>query len=119
MASLYALPLAELDAIYSGLPALECKGLCHDVCVAAGMSRAEWGRILEELWGRVPKGDGVHCVLLEKGRCSVYPIRPLVCRLWGLVDHPLMKCPHGCTPERWLTSEEGWALMEEVQRLSG
>lgn len=41
------------------------------------------------------------------GTCRVYALRPLICRLWGLVDHPAMRCRFGCIPERWITAEEG------------
>lgn len=38
------------------------------------------------------------------GRCSVYVVRPLLCRLWGMVDK--MRCPHGCVPSRWPADDE-------------
>jgi Fe-S-cluster containining protein len=40
------------------------------------------------------------------GTCRVYKLRPLICRIWGTVDHPLMRCTHGCVPDRWLTHNE-------------
>jgi Fe-S-cluster containining protein len=61
------------------------------------------------------KRDG-SCTMLKGGRCLGYEARPLVCRLFGVV--PKMKCPWGCEPERWLTDEEGWALLAETARIS-
>lgn len=60
-----------------------------------------------------PNGD---CQFLMPviGTCRVYARRPLICRLWGMVNHPLMRCPHGCVPERWLTYEESQTLLRKV-----
>src|SRR2546429_6087610 len=35
--------------------------------------------------------------MLRNGRCTVYEVRPMICRLWGMVEG--MQCPHGCVPE--------------------
>lgn len=46
----------------------------------------------------MPPPPGV-CPLLdqESGSCTVYPVRPMICALWGAVRG--MECPHGCRPE--------------------
>jgi Fe-S-cluster containining protein len=56
--------------------------------------------------------NNMDCPFLDPvlGNCTVYRIRPLVCRLWGAIDHPLMRCPHGCKPDRELTNEEQRSL---------
>ena len=36
---------------------------------------------------------------------------------WGLIDVDGMRCPWGCSPDRWLTDEEGKAFLIEAQRL--
>lgn len=51
------------------------------------------------------------------GRCSVYEIRPLICRLWGVVE--TMKCHYGCEPERYLTDEEGKVFFARLHYLLG
>ncbi len=56
------------------------------------------------------------CPLLKRGRCTVYRQRPMVCRLWGCVAS--MPCPWGCRPARFLTVEEGDALMRQAEALS-
>lgn len=49
------------------------------------------------------------CALLRRdGACSVYVDRPLICRLWGVVE--TMPCPFGCRPERWLSEQEALEL---------
>jgi len=43
-------------------------------------------------------GDGGVCPLLVEGRCSVYALRPAICRGFGSVAEPRMACPFGCVP---------------------
>ncbi|MDX6649701.1 MAG: uncharacterized protein QOJ97_1652 [Solirubrobacteraceae bacterium] len=52
--------------------------------------------------------DDSVCPALDKGLCSVYGVRPMICRLWGIGEQ--MKCPHGCKPEG------GWITAAETQR---
>ena len=49
--------------------------------------------------------------------CEIHEARPLICRLFGIVDIDLMRCPWGCVPERWLSDAESRALLEEVRAL--
>ena len=56
-------------------------------------------------------------MLAPNGRCTVYSLRPLVCRMWGVVR--AMPCPWGCEPERWLTDREAMKLMAAAAELSG
>ena len=55
-------------------------------------------------------------MLTAEGRCSVYSIRPLICRIWGAAEG--IPCVFGCQPERLLSKEEADVLMREVQALS-
>lgn len=57
------------------------------------------------------------CTFLNGTRCSLYSIRPVICRLWGVVES--MPCPHGCKPERVLTDEEGFGLVAATMELDG
>lgn len=107
--------LKAIDRIYAGLPTLTCKGKCQECCGPIAMSRAEWDRIVVRL-GFEPRGDpSLVCPMLcrSSGRCTVYDIRPIICRLWGMVR--AMACPHGCTPSRWLTDVEAARLIAKVQ----
>jgi hypothetical protein len=49
------------------------------------------------------------------GRCSIYEDRPTICRLWGVVES--MPCPWGCRPDRYLTDEQGHALLAQMNNL--
>ena len=85
------------------------------------MSRVEWERIIERLGFEPKAGDfstllDLQCPMLSPDRrCNVYDIRPLICRLWGLVR--TMRCPWGCVPERWLSHEDGHRLLARVEAI--
>ena len=102
-----AVNLNALDRLYAGLPRVECKKLCQGCCGPVPMTAVEGDRIAVRIGRRheVVRGHSLDCGLLtDGGLCSVYDIRPLVCRVWGLVRE--MACPHGCVPERWLSDGE-------------
>lgn len=107
---------AELEALYAELPSLSCRGLCTDSCGPISMSRIEWQRICRrsrsETLTLLPD---MTCPMLDDGRCSVYDIRPMICRLWGLVE--TMTCPWGCKPDRYLTHEEGGEFLRRAMEI--
>lgn len=107
----------ELDALYATLPRLDCQGFCSESCGPIGMSVRERTRILERS-GPVKSDSSGTCSMLAERRCTVYEIRPMVCRLWGLVRS--MPCPYGCRPEGGLLSDEdGKRLLAAADRLGG
>ena len=109
--------IKAIEALYATLPKLECKGLCEECCGPVYMSRAEWDRIKIKV-GHTPApvdGGSLVCPMLKNHRCTVYKVRPLICRLWGMME--AMKCPHGCTPERWVTDEEASRLVREIAEI--
>lgn len=79
------------------------------------MSRMEWKRICDHL-GYVPQPrDDLKCPMLnEQGKCSVYAIRPLVCRLFGVVHK--MPCPH-VQPKEWMSEEDELRVLMGVSKL--
>lgn len=118
---------ARLAALYAQVPDVGCRGLCQESCGPIGMSPREQARIREAGY-RIPTAQraleqlldgGYSCPALEDGKCAVYetPGRPMLCRLWGAVDNPLMLCEYGCRPEEGLLSaEEGHRLLTESLR---
>jgi Fe-S-cluster containining protein len=127
----------EIERLYARLPSIKCKGLCQDCCGPISMTDLEIRRIAERVpsfpstarqmpvrlaSGQVVIANGFvtdcdTCPLLTAdGRCSVYPIRPLICRLWGLVQS--MRCPHGCTPTKWVSPRESFKLLNQADRIS-
>ena len=108
----------ELDALYATLPTLACKGYCHDSCGPIDMSVRERARIVERARKPITCGLGASCSMLTaERRCSVYDIRPMICRLWGLTKG--MRCPYGCVPERWLPDDECARLLVDADRIGG
>jgi hypothetical protein len=103
---------AKLDAMYAELPALECKGLCADSCRTIDLSTVERDRIRQAGGPEIPPllttPDDSKCPALEEGRCTVHPVRPMICRLWGIGEQ--MKCQYGCKPEG------GWISAADTQR---
>jgi Fe-S-cluster containining protein len=129
MADRRAAVVAELQRIYDGLPAVSCKGRCSDSCTSIDMSGLERDRIRErgvEIAARRPvlqllvldRFDRVpRCAALTAlNTCSVYEVRPLICRLFGVVSG--LRCEHGCVPDRELTDAEAFELIARVTDLS-
>lgn len=112
--------MKAIDAIYAKLPKINCQKKCQECCGQVMMTDFEFQRIVNRTGRNPPIPNSLlePCHWLKDGGCKVYDIRPAICRLWGLVDFPIMKCPFGCVPERWLSNEEGLAIIDEIQRLS-
>lgn len=109
--------------LYARIPAIACKRKCQDYCVAVvddgALSRWERDRIVTFHGAKPPRPNHRCGYLDEVGRCSVYAMRPFICRMWGVLDAPGMRCEFGCKPERYLSAEEGRALADEVYALGG
>lgn len=116
--------VARLEALYARIPHIDCKKLCRECCgpiVQAGvMSALEFERLAEyERQPEDPKNFMACWLLTPDGLCSAYDARPLICRLWGVVDTPLMRCPFGCVPDRWLTDAESRTMLREATSIGG
>jgi hypothetical protein len=98
--------IAALEALYAELPTIQCQGLCWSACGPINMSEAERERIeargvhiepfssvRAQAWNA---GAQLHCAALDRwGRCTVYDVRPLICRVWGNGRGDLA-CQYGC-----------------------
>lgn len=111
--------IQRLDEIYKEIPEVHCKGLCQDSCGPIHMTKTEWSRIRGKT-GREPKGRSLtlDCPLLIDGKCSVYDIRPIVCRLWGAMEK-VMICPHGCEADDPLVESDARYLLRQVDQAGG
>jgi hypothetical protein len=109
--------IERLDALYASLPSIDCRMLCHPACGPIVMSEREHERLVGHHGPREADADLV-CPYLrrESGLCGAYEVRPLICRLWGVVE--TMRCEWGCVPERYLSQTEAEALLAEAQALS-
>jgi len=65
---------------------LSCKPGCADCCVKFSVLPLEAAIIAERLSGRVPPLTTTEgqCCFLENNLCSIYNIRPIICRTQGL-----------------------------------
>jgi uncharacterized protein len=110
--------LRELRAIYAELPAVNCQQKCQDCCGPILASPTEKLR-MEVVSGKplVCHAETATCEYLEDGACSVYVVRPLICRLYGAVEK--MRCPFGCLPERWVSDEEVHEFIRRIESIDG
>lgn len=109
---------AAIEALYAELPGIACRGLCAVSCGPAPMTHRERER-LEHAAGApvVAATPEMNCSLLVDGECSMYALRPLICRLWGVVEG--MRCPFGCVPVRMLSDVEARELIDRIGVLAG
>lgn len=109
----------RLQSIYDALPVLKCQARCQEACGPIVMTKFEWERIQARL-GYTPVGDAsLNCPMLDPGMgtCTVYDIRPAICRLFGMVE--TLRCKWGCIPERYLTHDDGHAILAQIERAVG
>lgn len=116
-------PRREIDAalqeLYGQVPDIPgCKGHCWMSCGPIEMSQRERQRI-REAGVRITDGQAARAMVEEywcealgpDGRCAVYGLRPMICRIWGVAEG--LRCPWGCVPEG------GWMKDSEAQRILG
>lgn len=119
--------LASIESLLKDVPKFECRSGCADCCGPVIMTRLEMRRICERTglkerdldFMTVLQLEGSTCPLLDKAtkKCTVYDIRPAICRVFGASDHPRLKCPHGCRPEKPWSTPKTDAVMDSVKEL--
>lgn len=117
---------ARVQAIYDQVPPMaDCKGNCWISCGPASITPWEHRRlavaghpVTRDEHARKMPFDFWCEALGPDGRCMAYPIRPLICRLWGAVDW--LPCPWGCRPEGgWLPNDVAFRLLAEIMQHGG
>ena len=109
----------KLEAIYAEIPSIPgCTGECAEACGPIAMFTGEWERVKRSA-GRTPKlRDPMVCPMLSPtGKCTVYSVRPYICRVWGATRE--LACPHGCEPERWLPLQESLDIFARIGEIAG
>ena len=120
--------LRKLLEIYRKVPEIECTGACINECSVIPMTKLEAGRIRKASIRPVtfetsPSGKyvtmipklGLVCPMLVGTKCSIYDVRPLVCRIFGVTESLL--CPEGCKAKKTLTRKEAVSLLKQTLRL--
>lgn len=79
------------------LPVMNCMR-CGDCCGLIGCSQDEFAKVAAFIKRNKiqPRRQGMTCPFFKTDRCIIYEVRPLICRIYGHIDDPLMTCPHGC-----------------------
>jgi Fe-S-cluster containining protein len=120
----------RLAKLYAKVPHIDCRGKCASFCGPIRCSTRERNR-MERAGGQplgtqpatavLPTGERqsvrLCSMLTGAGTCSVYDQRPMICRLWGVVEN--MRCPHGCQPDRYLTVQQGKDLLAQANETGG
>lgn len=111
--------IAKLKQIYDSLPTFTCREGCSWCCGNVPIAPIEILNIAKFIKAnkvriRIPTMAHLSCAFMIRGRCSIYEVRPLYCRLYGVVDDAGMKCPHGCKPSQLLTEDEADVIMAKV-----
>jgi Fe-S-cluster containining protein len=88
------------------IPSMTCDDDCGECCGLVPVTETEFRRVerfvAENDIVPMEYEDGT-CPLYQKGKCTVYSVRPLICQLFGHSADPLMQCPRGYNvnlPER-------------------
>lgn len=112
---------AALAAVYAQMPTMQCLGLCSDSCYSLGQTRLERDYVRDRSGVELGlvQAPPTACPALDMlNRCSVYEVRPAICRLWGMARG--MRCQYGCEPEGgFLTGQQAYELLAQVAELAG
>ena len=118
----------RIRRLYERIPETgRCVAGCHACCGSVPWSPVEAHRVEShpDRMGtpetRVPDGIvigkiGDDCPFLTACGCGVYDDRPLICRLFGAVDHPLLTCPKGVQAKHPMSESDSRALVSAVNR---
>jgi Fe-S-cluster containining protein len=104
----------DIEDIYELIPDMICTEGCYECCKNFGVpsrTKVEDKRIkafLREHSMEQGEAQGNTCPYLDEdlpvGGCSIYPVRPLICRLYG--TSPSYMCKMGVVPVRLMQEDE-------------
>ncbi|MDG6218225.1 MAG: YkgJ family cysteine cluster protein [Candidatus Thermoplasmatota archaeon] len=113
----------RLNKIYEQIPSFECKH-CHKCSNPILWFKPEEINIRKYLKknhltyltfsDEEFKENQMRCPYLQKNRCSIYPVRPIVCRLQGTIKE--LHCPNNKTP--LLTETQYKKIIDELNNLN-
>lgn len=112
----------QIQRVWDSVPDTGCKGLCAESCGPIMASDVEEQMLLER-GIRILERNPINvlaalavtkdCPALVDSKCTVYAVRPTICRLWGAVED--MPCPWGCVPAAGrLTHEQSKRLLRDA-----
>jgi len=64
---------------------MQCDDGCGDCCGIVPANDKEFDRILDFIEEKniVPLKQGVTCPFYQSGKCAIYPVRPIMCQVFG------------------------------------
>jgi len=122
----------RLFDLYKMIPEFKCKDKCGDCCGYISFSRYELKIIkrylkrnnlkikvhpnkpLTRFFNSYIIGDPFCPFLTKDKKCLIYPVRPTICRLFGVIKE--LKCPHK-EPEQYFSSDMALYILREVAKL--
>ena len=111
------------EELYGQIPQMACESACSDCCCLVRFSRYEVAqidtvRIICAVFKRFRQATTQKCpYVTQENRCSIYQVRPFVCRLFGTADHERLRCPKGLRPEKMLSAEEAERLINRFVKI--
>ena len=116
--------IVEIEDIYNLIPDFMCTEGCYECCKNFGVpsrTKVEDERIkkfLKDNSMQPGEAKGHTCPYLDEGRkeggCSIYPVRPLICRLYGTAPNYL--CSMGVRPVLLLQEDEEEEIFHLYQK---
>lgn len=108
----------EHQKIYKKIPKFECLPGCTDCCGPVPVSPYEADQLGIPGKRITPTHPGtLKCIFSDQNGCTVYDKRPMICRLFGTADHHMLRCPHGCKPQKLLTSKKAARMCKQHYKL--
>jgi Fe-S-cluster containining protein len=117
----------HLRLAYRDIPPVPCRTGCTDCCGPAPFSSAELARVedlipADAMLQKHRSGTVVvkvtrpmKCAFASDEGCTIYAMRPLVCRLFGAVKgEPRLTCSFGCIAAKPLTKHDAAKRMVAV-----
>lgn len=107
---------AALKTLWASVPPVDCKGLCQASCgpIAEAVGNIELDRVratISDPSFEFESAYGQPCPMLtSQGFCAIHDVRPLICRMYGVVKHRLMQCEHGCSGRKISDAQGDWLL---------
>jgi Fe-S-cluster containining protein len=80
------------------IPSMHCDAGCGECCGIVPATETEFRAVERFIADRdiepAAHTDGT-CPFYQNEGCAIYPVRPLLCRLYGHSVDPMMTCPRG------------------------
>lgn len=117
--------IEALEYLYARVPSIACRRLCGEACGPMILTDLEARRLQTATHVKprtlpmITSEADLRCIYLARDQraCTVHAIRPLICRVWGVVKR--LSCRYGCVPDRWLSDPEFLALAQAVEAIGG